>query len=135
MDIIDRRCKNRLGKIAEIAISCITAVGGIGAVFVGVIKWTSNIIADKLSQKYQLQLDKEKEKYKCELSKKEYVSKTRFDTEFSIYGELTSVFSVMVKDISILVPRGLDTVPADENARKELEKERFITANHSTVAA
>ena len=135
MDIIDRRCKNRLGKIAEIAISCITAVGGIGAVFVGVIKWTSNIIADKLSQKYQLQLDKEKEKYKCELSKKEYVSKTRFDTEFSIYRELTSVFSVMVKDISILVPRGLDTVPADENARKELEKKRFITANHSTVAA
>lgn len=49
------------GKIAEITIACIAAVGGIGAVFVGVIKWSSDIIADRLSRKYQIQLDKEKE--------------------------------------------------------------------------
>lgn len=76
-------------KIAEFAFSCIVAVGGIGAVFTGVVKWSSDIIADRLSRKYQIQLEKEKEKYKTELSRKEYISKTRFEAEFSMYKELS----------------------------------------------
>ena len=92
------------GKIAEITIACIAAVGGIGAVFVGVIKWSSDIIADRLSRKYQIQLDKEKEKYKTELSKKEYISKTRFEAEFSMYKELSE------KNISMVYCVGEATV-------------------------
>lgn len=76
-------------KIAEIAIAAISAVGGSGAIIIFVGKWTFERIADALSKKYQLQLDKEKEMYKTELSKKEYISKTRFETEFRMYQELS----------------------------------------------
>lgn len=76
-------------KIAEIAIAVVSAVGGSGAIIVFVGKWTFERLADALSKKYQLQLDKEKERYKIELSKKEYISKTRFETEFRIYQELS----------------------------------------------
>ena len=122
-------------KVAEIALTCIASVGGIGAIIVWVIKSVSDMIADRLSKKYQLQLDKEKEKYKTELSKKEYVSKTRFDTEFAIYRELTTAFSQMITDISILIPAGYVEVPADEKVRQEADQKHYAEANNSTVEA
>jgi len=95
-------------KIAEIALTCIASVGGIGAIIVWVIKYVSDTIADRLSKKYQLQLDKEKEKYKTELSKKEYVSKTRFDTEFRVYQELSGKNLSMVYSAgeAVIITRG-----------------------------
>ncbi len=76
-------------KIAEIAFAFIASAGGIGAIVVWVVRLGSDSIADRLSKKYQLQLDKEIEKYKTELSKKEYVSKTRFDAAFQMYQTLS----------------------------------------------
>lgn len=122
-------------RVAEIALTCIASVGGIGVIIIGVVKFCGDRIADRLSQKYQLQMDKEIERYKSELSKKEYVSKTRFETEFSIYRELTMNFSKMVIAISILVPYGLVSVPADEEDRKEQEQENYIAAKKAAVAA
>lgn len=75
-----------------VVIASIISAGGIGGIVVAVIKFSSSIIADRLSKKYESKLETALEKQKAELSKKEYVSKTRFDTEFSIYRELTSVF-------------------------------------------
>lgn len=53
------------------------------------VKFCSDIIAKKLSQKYQLALDKELAEFKNNLDKKNYVSKVRFDKEFEIYQELS----------------------------------------------
>lgn len=122
-------------KIAEIAVALIVSVGGIGTIIVAIVKWCSDIIAERLSKKYQLQLDKEMEKYRTELNKKEYVSKTRFDAEFSIYRELTSAFSKMVTAISVMIPTGYAEVPADEDAREEMDKQHFISARQATVEA
>lgn len=122
-------------RVAEIALTCIASVGGIGVIIIGVVKFCGDRIADRLSQKYQLQMDKEIEQYKSELSKKEYVSKTRFETEFSIYRELTMNFSKMVIAVSILVPRGLVNVPIDEEDRKKLEHEHFVAAQKAAVEA
>ncbi len=122
-------------KIAEIALTCIASVGGVGAIIVGIVKFGGDKIAERLSMKYQLQLDKEKERYKTELSKKTYISKTRFDTEFSIYRELTESFSKMMIAVSILVPYGLVSVPINEDDRKKLEQENYITAKKATVEA
>lgn len=122
-------------RIAEIALTCIASVGGIGVIIIGVVKYCGDTIADRLSKKYQLQMDKEIERYKTELSKKEYVSKTRFETEFSIYRELTMNFSKMVIAISILVPYGLVNVPVDKEDRKKLEQEHFVAAQKATVEA
>ena len=122
-------------KIAEIALTCIASVGGVGAIIVEVVKFSGDKIAERLSMKYQLQLDKEKERYKTELSKKTYISKTRFDAEFSIYRELTMNFSKMVIAVSFVVPYGLVNVPVDEEDRKKLEQDNYITAKKAAVEA
>ena len=95
-------------KITEIAITCIASVGGIGAIIVWVITSVSDTVADRLSKKYQLQLDKEKEKFKTELSKKEYVSKTKFDAEFRMYQELSekNISMVYCAGESVIITRG-----------------------------
>jgi hypothetical protein len=93
------------------------------------------MIATRLTQQYESKLQQEIEKYKTELSKKEYVSKTRFDMEFSIYRELSAVFCTMVKDISVMIPAGFSWTPAGEDERKQYEDECYKIANSSTVKA
>lgn len=107
-------------KIAEIAITCIASVGGISAIIVWVIKVLSDSIADRLSKKYQLQLDKEIEKYKSILSKKEYVSKTRFEAEYRMYQEIS------VKNISVVYCAGEASVIAKGSPYSENEIDAFI---------
>lgn len=95
-------------KIAEIAIAVISAVGGSGAIIIFVGKWTFDRIADALSKKYQLQLDKEKEAYITELSKREFISKTRFEAEFKMYQDLSEKNISMVYSAgeAVVVSRG-----------------------------
>lgn len=91
----------------EIVATVITSVGGIGAIIVFVVKLCSNIIADRLEKKYELKMNKELESYKTALSKKSYISKTRFDTEFSIYRELSVAFFNMDAKINAMIPPGV----------------------------
>jgi hypothetical protein len=64
-----------------------------------IIKFSSNIIAKRLDERYTLKLNKEFEKYKSIIDNKTYISKTKFDTEFAIYRELSNAFFEMVKGI------------------------------------
>lgn len=80
--------------VGQIATAAIISAGGIGAIIVAVICFSTNWIADRLAKKFEAKLAQEMEKYKIELSKKEYVSKTRFDTEFKIYRDLSIVFLI-----------------------------------------
>ena len=61
------------GQIISIAGACIVSAGGIGAIIIGVIKFTSNSIADALSKKYELKLNKELELYKAGVENKIYI--------------------------------------------------------------
>jgi len=119
----------------KVVLAAIVSVGGISGVILLVIKFSANQIAERLSKKYELKLNKELEAYKAELGRKEYVSKARFDAEFQIYRELSKAFFDMVKDISIMIPSGIAYVPANEEKRKEYENECYQKANHSTVNA
>ena len=122
--------------LISIGAACIVSAGGVGGITIAIIKFSANTIADRLSTKYENKLEKALEKYKTELSKKEYVSKTRFDAEFGIYRELSATFCTMVKDISVLIPVGFSWQPAgDEEAQKKYEDECYKTANNSTVKA
>lgn len=100
--------------LGYIALSCILSAGGIGGIVVGIIKFSSNAIAERLSQKYQLKLDEALEKYKTELNKKEYVSKSRFDAEFRMYQELSekTISAVYCTGEAVMVVRG---APYTEN--------------------
>ena len=92
------------GQILSIAGACIVSAGGIGAIIIGVTKFTSNSIADALSNRYELKLNKELELYKAGVENKIYISKTKFDTEFQLYRQLSKSFTNMTKEVSQLFP-------------------------------
>jgi uncharacterized membrane-anchored protein YhcB (DUF1043 family) len=121
--------------IWKIVLTLLVSIGGIGAVFTAVVKFSSGIIAERLSKKYEIKLNKEFEKYKTTLENKNYISKAKFDTEFSIYRDLSIAYSEMTKHISILIPVGISSVPVEENAKKEYDKEIYKNALESLVKA
>lgn len=125
----------RLNDIAEIVLGVLAGVGGISGIIIAGIKLSANTIAKHLEEKYALKLNKELERYKSNLDNKIYISKTKFDTEFEIYRELSKAFFEMVKDISILIPSGLTSVPADPEKKKEYDKRIYKQATESTVKA
>lgn len=122
-------------QIASIATACIVSAGGVGGIAIAVIKFSSNIIAERISAKYENKLEQTLEKYKTELSKKEYVSQVRFDAEFEIYRTLSKEFSTAVKNISLMIPDGMAYFPADKDKRKEYENEQYVAANNAVVTA
>ena len=121
--------------VLSIVLQIITGIGGIGIVFTAVISFSSNIIADKLQKRYQLKLNEELEKYKAGLTNKIYISKTKFDAEFSIYRNLSLAFSQCIKAFNVLIPSGLTSVPADKEARKKLEESNYKEARKEYVIA
>ena len=74
--------------IIQIAIAIVISAGGISGIILAIIKFSSNIIADRLSKTYELKLNKELEKYKTRLDSKIYITKARFDKEFELYQQL-----------------------------------------------
>ena len=80
----------------------------------------ADLIADRLSKKYQLQLDKEIERFKTELNTKEYVSKTKFDAEFRMYQELSE------KNVSIVYKSGEAILVVRGAQYSDSEIERFM---------
>lgn len=122
-------------QIASIVTACIVSAGGVGGIAIAVIKLSSNIIAERISAKYENKLEQALEKYKTELSKKEYVSQVRFDAEFEIYRTLSKEFSTAVKNISLMIPDGMASLPADKDKRKEYENKQYVAANNAVVTA
>lgn len=92
----------------KIILAALASVGGVGGLIMLVIKFSSNLIAERLSQKYQLSLQKELEKYKAGVENKTYISKARFDREFSMYQDLCEKNITMVYDMgaAVMITRG-----------------------------
>lgn len=124
-----------LSQVLSIATACIVSAGGVGGIAIAVIKFSSNIIAERISVKYENKLEQALEKYKTELSKKEYVSQVKFDAEFEIYRTLSKGFSTAVKNISLMIPDGKAYFPADKDKRKEYENNNYVNANNAIVMA
>lgn len=125
----------KMDELANIIFGVISGIGGIGAVFVAVVKFASSIIAKELEERYSLKMNKELEKYKFNLESKTYISKTKFETEFAIYRSLSKAFFEMVKDVSIMIPVGLVSYPANEEAKKEYEDSLYRVAVKSCIEA
>lgn len=124
-----------MNDIVEIVLGILAGVGGISGIILAGIKLSANTIAKRLEERYTLKLNKELERYKSNLDNKIYISKAKFDTEFEIYRELSKAFFEMVKDISILIPLGLTSVPADPEKKKKYDEEIYKEAMESTVKA
>ena len=119
----------------QTVLAVIMSVGGIGVVFVAVIHFSSNIIAERLQKKYDLKLNEEFEKYKAGIENKKHINKTKFETEFSIYRELTKVFFKMIKDVNLMIPDGIQHVPSDKAEREKFELELYKKASNSAIIA
>lgn len=119
----------------KIILAVVAAAGGYGAIIVAIVKFCSNIIAERLEKKYELKLSKELEKYKTMLENKNFISKTRFETEFNIYRDLSVAFFDMDARINALIPPGLSTILADKKAQEEVDKQNYFEANNATVTA
>lgn len=122
-------------EILKIVLGVLVSVGGIGGIIIFVIKFSVDLIADRLEKKYTLKLNKELEKYKFSLDNKIYISKTKFDTEFNIYRELSKAFFNMVREVNIMIPVGLANVPADEKVNIKFENECYDNSLKMVVLA
>lgn len=122
-------------EIGKIVLGILASIGGISAVILACIKFSVNIIAKRLEERYTLKLNKELEKYKSNLDNKTYISKTKFEAEFKIYRELTKAFFEMVKDVSIMIPAGIASYPADKEKREKYENNLYSNASKTTVIA
>ncbi len=91
-------------EIWKIVLGVIAGVGGIGVIFLAIVKFASNMIAERLSQKYELKMSMALEKYKSNLENKIYMSKAKFDAEFELYRQLSQCFVILVKQVSLLFP-------------------------------
>ncbi|WP_368199364.1 hypothetical protein [Blautia wexlerae] len=124
-----------MGDIWQIVLGVITSLGGCGVIFTVIIKFSSNIIAERLQEKYNLKLNKELEAYKSALESKTYISKTKFDAEFEIYRSLSKAFFEMVKDVSVMIPCGVSMQIADEEKKREHDNKLYNIACKSCVVA
>ncbi|MDR0841220.1 MAG: hypothetical protein LBN26_07575 [Christensenellaceae bacterium] len=120
---------------ADIFKVVIAFIGGAGVIIAAVIKFSSDKIAERLSAKYELRLNKELESFKSGLEKKNYVSKVRFDAEFEIYRQLSKTFFDMVKSIHAMIPPGLSRKLADKPAQKEEDERVYSNASRDIVTA
>lgn len=91
-------------EVWKIVLGILAAVGGLSGLILIVIRFSSNMIAERLSKKYELKLSKELEKYKSNLENKTYISKTKFEAEFQLYRDLSKACTNMVKETSQLFP-------------------------------
>lgn len=108
----------------------VTAVGGVSVIAACVCR----IMEKRMEQRFDAKLKKELEKYKAEIGKKQYVSKTRFDTEFELYRKLSEAFFDTVRKMkSILVIE-----EENENRPRILKEERkrayFKFSNNGSTA-
>lgn len=124
-----------MATIWQTVLAIIASVGGAGVIICSAVKFTSDIIADKLSQRYELKLNKELEKYKSGLDKKTHISRTRFDMEFSIYGKLSEAFVSMEQATYWLFPDGIEMLPPNEEDRKKIFLTRYEKANEAIATA
>lgn len=111
----------------RLVLSIIASVGGAGIIIAGVSKFCADKIAERLSAKYQHELDRKMEQYKSLLDKRNYVSKARFDTEFALCKEIMQACKKMVDDVYYVYPT-FARYPADEEARKKYEAEMYDKA-------
>ena len=105
--------------------SVVLSLGGGAAVALLIFHFMADRLAERLKGKYQLELDKKFEGYKADLDNKKYVTKTKFDAEFELYRNLSKSFFNLVKCVSVLIPNGLVSIPADEEKRRELDKKHY----------
>ena len=80
--------------VGQIALAAITSAGSIGAILLGAVKFSSKMIAERLSQKYSAELNESIEKLKAQLDNGNHISRAVFDMEFEYYQKISRAFTI-----------------------------------------
>lgn len=124
-----------MGSIWQTIGAFLLGVGGVSGVIIFLSKWLAQLIADRVIQSKQHQIDieltemrgkieLELEKYRTQAAEYTYVSQIQFETEFKVYQTLFQnlyMFGVCTSD---LYP-SLDSVSSDPNEAKADYAERY----------
>ncbi len=79
-------------EIGDVIVACIVSAGGIGGIIIAAVKFSSEIIAKRLDEKYTLKINRALETHKGKLDNRIHISRAMFDKEFEIYQTLCSAF-------------------------------------------
>ncbi|MCL2471431.1 MAG: hypothetical protein FWF25_06795 [Propionibacteriaceae bacterium] len=97
------------GTIFKFIVAVLVSLGGVTGIAVALIKFGGDRLAEMLSARYQHKLDEQLETYKGSVDKKVYISKARFDQEFAVYQELTSLaYDLTYVTWDVLTAAGID---------------------------
>jgi len=121
-------------EVWKIALAIVASMGGIGAIVMGVIKFGGDKIAERLAKRYEHELAKKMEFFKNELAqemeafksglgRKDHISKTRFDTEFQVYRELSSAFFQMNRHLAGLMVLDFARIVGEADSKEEADEE------------
>lgn len=130
-----------MSELWQTVLGIIATVGGASVLIWAVVKFSANRLADLLSQKYQAKLDQELETFKGELEKQKesfrvkadktrYVSKVRFDTEFSLCRELMAAAHTMVNDTYFVYPTRTLALESMQGNKEDKWGTATTSANH-----
>ena len=103
--------------IGQIVAATIISAGGIGGIIIAAIRFSSNIIAERLSKRYELKLNKTIENYKTHLEKGNYISRAMFDKEFEYYQLLSRKYTIAFNSFNLyygIKYSKLDVIPIEE---------------------
>lgn len=121
-------------QIWEIVLAVLTSFGGIAALILASIKFSANYIAEKLQRKYELKLTKELEQYKTALDNKNYISKMRFDKEFTIYQSVSSdTIEAVFQSANIIIALNANYSLQRFDDEKRIVAEKYNIANKSLI--
>lgn len=98
-----------IDSILDFLKNALEIAGGTTVVALLFGKFAVNKTVDILEKRYDEKMSEQLESHKAQLGKKEYISKTRFDTEFKIYQELSEKHISAVYDAgeAVLMARGM----------------------------
>ena len=118
-------------EVIQIALSILASVGVGGTIVCALSAWLGKVWAERLMVKETARFREKLERIIKKYERKNYVSKVRFDAEFAIYRDLCSKFDKMERSVYMLFPAGIDHLPSDENAQKEIFEKRYKEANNA----
>ena len=118
-------------EVLKIALGVIAALGGGGAIIAGLSSWLGKVWADRLMAKETAKFREDLERLTKQLERKNYVSKVRFDAEFTMYQELIEKFMKMV-DATLYVSANYKPTE-DEKLEKNKEKLKIACKKHDVA--
>ena len=112
--------------ILQIATATIISAGGIGAIIIAAVQFTSNIIADKISKKYELKLNESLESYKSNLDKGNPIE------EIHIYNPKLEELAKDIRDGKRVTEVQMDTLKSNI-AEQFLEFKKVLDESESFI--